>query len=68
MYPDTIDLLHPGFASQREVNVAINQLQNRVGTFRDDNPASIEDRLFTMEMLMLHVLQRLDMPPGQGKK
>jgi hypothetical protein len=53
------------FASKRDLNVAVNGLIDRVGALRDLDAATIEDRLYTLEILMLDVLIRLEKPPGQ---
>ena len=67
-YPATKDLLHPATTSDREQILAIKKMQDRVGTLRDPDAASIEDRLFTMENLLLDALARIHQPPGQVKK
>lgn len=63
-YPLEKDTLHPGFTSDRERNTAIRALQDRVGTREDDDPATLEDRLYTVECLLLSALIRLELPPG----
>lgn len=64
-YPAAKDELHPGFTSRREQNLAILTLEERIGVLRATDPASIEDRLYTLENLVVDVLDRLDQPPGQ---
>lgn len=44
---------------------AILGLEHRVGCYEDIDPASFEDRLYTVESLVQDIAVRLELPPGQ---
>ena len=63
-YPQARDEVKRPFISDWDRDAAIAALQGRVGCIKDGDPASIEDRLFTVEMLLLDTIQRMERPPG----
>lgn len=67
-YPFLHDELQTPFASPKDRDRVTNALQRRVGTLEDSDPASLEDRLYTVENLIADLATRIFTPPGQGKK
>lgn len=47
---------------------AVRKLERRVGKTREDEPASLEERLHTVEELLIDALVRLTLPPGRVSK
>lgn len=60
-YPDAKRAVR-GKAKDYPRDKVLNALQERVGSLRDSEPSSIEDRLYTVEMLLVDVLSRVQLP------
>lgn len=62
-YPNMRDRLSTGYATDADRDAAINALEDRVGILFDVDPASFEDRLYTVENLVVDVLAHLERLP-----